>query len=264
MRYGGNTTCVEVRCGRDVIILDAGTGLRKLGLALLEEFRRGPLNLSLLLSHTHWDHIQGIPFFAPIYEARCRLRILGCEGARKSLVAALTGQMESTYFPVPFDKLPSNIDIEELKDFNFAIGPVLVRAQRANHPGVCVGYRLFSPDGLICFFPDTEPRVGALDRELIDFIRDSDVLILDSQYDLAEYKTHRGWGHGCVDDSVALALQAGVKHLFLFHHDPDHDDRRMDELVKHARKLVARKKGKLKVDAAREGLMIQLPAGKLR
>jgi phosphoribosyl 1,2-cyclic phosphodiesterase len=263
MRFGGNTTCVEIRCGADIIILDAGTGLRKLGQSLLKEFPRGTLNLSLLLSHTHWDHIQGLPFFAPIYESRCRLRILGCEGARNSLVAALTGQMESTYFPVPFSKLPSNIEIEELKDFNFTIGHALVRAQRANHPGVTVGYRLFTPDGLIVFFPDAEPRQGGDDREMIDFVRDADVLILDSQYDPAEYKKHTGWGHGCVDDSVALALKAGVKKLILFHHDPDHDDRKMAALVKHARTLVKKQKGQLTVDAAREGMTIQL-GGKAR
>jgi phosphoribosyl 1,2-cyclic phosphodiesterase len=212
--------------------------------------------LSLLLSHTHWDHIQGLPFFAPIYETRCRLRILGCEGARSSLVAALTGQMESTYFPVPFSKLPSNIEIEELEDFHFAIGHVLVTAQRANHPGVTVGYRLFSPDGLIAFFPDAEPRPN--DGEMADFVRDADVLILDSQYDRAEYRRHKGWGHGCVDNSVALALKAGVKKLVLFHHDPDHDDKKMDSLVSHARRLVAKAGGKLKVEAAREGMFIKL------
>ena len=258
MRYGGNTTCVEVRHGRDIIILDAGTGLRKLGLSLLEEFKRGQLNLSLLLSHTHWDHIQGLPFFAPIYESRCRLHILGSEGARKSLVAAITGQMESTYFPVPFSRLPSNIEIEELKDFNFSIGHFLVRAHRANHPGVTVGYRLFSPDGIVCFFPDTEPRRGGDDAGMLEFVRDADVLILDSQYDRAEYKKHTGWGHGCVDDSVALALKAGVKKLVLFHHDPDHDDRTIDAFVKHARALVKRRDGKLKVEAAREGMVIEL------
>ena len=171
--------------------------------------------------------------------------------------------MESTYFPVPFAKLPSNIEIEELKDFNFAIGPVLVRAQRANHPGMCVGYRLFSPDGIVAFFPDTEPRTGGDDRDMIDFVRDADVLILDSQYDRAEYKKHVGWGHGCVDDSVALALKAGVKKLFLFHHDPDHDDKKIDGFVKHARQLVPKRKAKLKVEAAREGMMIQL-SGKIR
>jgi phosphoribosyl 1,2-cyclic phosphodiesterase len=259
VRYGGNTSCVEVRVGGEIILLDAGTGLRALGRSLLSEFKDQPLNLTMLLTHTHWDHIQGLPFFGPIYDSRCRLRILGCEGTRKGLVNALTGQMESTYFPVPFNKLPSNIEIEELKDFNFNIGPVCVRAMRANHPGLCVGYRLFSPDSLIAFFPDTEPRTGGNDREMIEFIRDADVLILDSQYDSAEYQQHLGWGHGCVDDSVALALQAGVKQLCLFHHDPDHDDRRIDGLVKHARQLVAKQRAKLHVDAAREGMTIDLP-----
>src|SRR5664279_1944938 len=112
VRYGGNTSCVEVRVGGEIILLDAGTGLRALGRSLLAEFKDQPLNLTMLLTHTHWDHIQGLPFFGPIYDSRCRLRILGCEGTRKGLVNALTGQMESTYFPVPFNKLPSNIEIE--------------------------------------------------------------------------------------------------------------------------------------------------------
>lgn len=258
VRYGGNTSCIEFRSGGDIIILDAGTGLRKLGQSLLTEFKNQPLNLTLLLSHTHWDHIQGIPFFAPIYESRCRLRVLGCEGARKSLVAALTGQMESTYFPVPFSKLPSNIEIEELHDFSFDVGRTLVRAQRANHPGVTVGYRLFSPEGITCFFPDVEPRAGGNDQEMIDFVRDADVLILDSQYDRLEYQEHIGWGHGCVDESVALALKANVTKLLLFHHDPDHNDKKIDALVQSARRLVAKAKGKLKVEAAREGMTIRL------
>ena len=258
VRYGGNTSCVEVRSGDEIIILDAGTGLRPLGLALLAEFKNRPLNITLLITHTHWDHIQGLPFFAPIYNPRCRLRILGCQGSREGLLNALTGQMESTYFPVPFAKLPSNIEIEELENFNFDIGPVLVRAQRANHPGMCVGYRLFSPDGITVFFPDTEPRTGGDDREMMEFVRDADVLILDSQYDREEYLKHTGWGHGCVDDSVALALKAGVKRLCLFHHDSAHDDKKIDSFQRRARQLVAKQKGKLKVDAAREGMVIQL------
>ena len=257
MRYGGNTSCVEIRSGKDIIILDAGTGLRALGQSLLKEFKSRPLNLTLLISHTHWDHIQGLPFFAPIYESRCRLRIIGPSGARKGLVSALTGQMESTYFPVPFSKLPSNIEIEELEDFDFTIGSVLVRAHRANHPGVTVGYRLFAPDALIAFFPDTEPRRDGDDRAMINFIQDADMLILDSQYNGTEYRKHIGWGHGCLDDSVALALKAGVKKLVLFHHDPDHDDKTIDAFVQHARRLVARKKGKLKIEAAQESAAFQ-------
>ena len=243
MRYGGNTTCVEVRTGNDIIILDAGTGLRLLGHALLKEFKNQPLNLTLLISHTHWDHIQGLPFFAPLYLARCHLHILGGKGARRQFVEALTGQMESPYFPVSFSKLPSNIKIEEMHDFNFAVGRTLVRALRANHPGFCVGYRLQSPAGLICFFPDAEPHPRGKDREMIDFIRDADVLILDSQYSHDEYLRHPGWGHGSVDESVALALRAGVRKLVLFHHDPNHDDRTVDAFLRHARALVKKQGG---------------------
>ncbi|HXB60025.1 MAG TPA: hypothetical protein VNU95_10690, partial [Candidatus Acidoferrales bacterium] len=128
-----------------------------------------------------------------------------------------------------------------------------------NHPGNCVGYRLLVPDSLITFFPDTEARSGR-DVGMIDFVRDSDALILDSQYTAAQYKQHVGWGHGCVDDSVALAIAANVKKLFLFHHDPDRNDKDVDALVKHARHLVAARKSKLQVDAAREGVTIQLPS----
>jgi phosphoribosyl 1,2-cyclic phosphodiesterase len=269
---------VEVRAGGEIIVLDAGTGLRSLGRELAAEFKDQPLNLTMLLSHTHWDHIQGLPFFQPIYQPRCRLRIVGFEGARSGLVNVLSGQMESPYFPVPFGQLPGNIEIVELRDMDFQVGPVRVQAWFANHPGICVGYRLFTDEGSVAFFPDNEPHcrhrgttaitptkrqssleyARAEEQKLIEFLRGVDVLILDTQYDSDEYDDHMGWGHGCVDDAVAVALQARARQLFLFHHDPDHDDDKLERLVARAREIVAAEKASLQVDVAREGAVVEL------
>jgi len=275
-KYGGNTSCVELRADGELIILDSGTGIRPLGQALAAEFKGQPLDLTILITHTHWDHVQGFPFFKPAYDARNRIRILGYEGAREGLANVFTGQMESPYFPIGLSELPSHIVIEELKDLEFAIGKVKVRAAFMNHPGVCMGYRLFTSAGSIAYLPDNEPfyRRGAPtklvtkdqatdfaraeDRKMVEFIQDADVLILDAQYDNDEYKSHSGWGHGCVDDAVALAIQAGVKRLFLFHHDPNHTDDKITSMVESARKLAAEKKGKLVVEAACEGERCEL------
>ena len=262
VKYGGNTSCVEVRADGQIIVLDAGTGLRLLGLELVAEFDTQPLELTLLLTHTHWDHIQGLPFFLPVYKPQNHLRILGYEGARHGLQVVLAGQMESPFFPIGLREVPANVRIEELKTMSFNIGPVRVKASFASHPGKCVGYRLFTSDGSIAFFPDNElPRQDASGhRKMIDFLRGTDVLIMDAQFDTREYQQHTGWGHGCLDDVVALALQAEVKRLFLFHHDPNHDDARISQMLVHARKLVAARKGKLKVEAAQEGATVKLPA----
>ncbi len=286
--YGGNTSCVEVRADGEIIVLDAGTGLRPLGQALAAEFHDRPLRATLLISHTHWDHIQGLPFFAPAYDPKNQLRVLGYEGARDGLATVLSGQMESPYFPINLKQMPGNILIEELRDLEFAIGPVKVRAKFVNHPGVCVGYRLETSAGVIAYLPDNEPvhrqrqeqqtppsaaasaspdgKASTLefarneDAKLIEFIRDADVLVIDSQYDCDEYAAHVGWGHGCVDDVVTLALQAGVRQLFLFHHDPTHTDAKVREMAAHAREIVAASpdSGRLVVNAAREGLSFDL------
>jgi phosphoribosyl 1,2-cyclic phosphodiesterase/ActR/RegA family two-component response regulator len=280
VQYGGNTSCVELRADGQIIILDAGTGMRLLGCHLVAEFETQPLDLTLLLTHTHWDHIQGLPFFQPVYRPQNHLRIFGFEGARHGLEVVLAGQMESPFFPIGLREVPANVRIEELKEMSFNVGPVRVEAAFANHPGICVGYRLFTSDGSIAFFPDNEPfpegappprAAGGADasalafarsenRKLIDFLRGTDVLIMDTQYDAEEYKRHTGWGHGCLDDVVALALEAEVRTLFLFHHDPSHDDAQVSQMLAHARKLVAARKGKLQVEAAREGVTVELPA----
>jgi len=262
VHYGGNTSCVEVRADGQIIVLDAGTGLRLLGLQLVAEFDARPLDLTLLLTHTHWDHIQGLPFFLPVYKPHNQLHILGFEGARHGLEVVLAGQMESPFFPIGLREVPANVRVEELKEMSFHIGPVRVQAYAAHHPGKCYGYRLFTSDGSLAFFPDNElyPAGGSESRQMVDFLRGTDVLIMDTQFDREEYRQHTGWGHGCLDDVVALAVQAEVKTLFLFHHDPNHDDAKIGEMLAHARQLVTARKGKLQVEAAREGVIVELAA----
>jgi len=263
--FGGNTSCVEVRADGEIIILDAGSGIRPLGSALAQEFAGKPIEINLLVTHTHWDHIQGFPFFVPAYDPRNRVHILGYEGARDGLAATLAGQMESPYFPIALKQMPGNIVIEELKEMTFVVGSVRVEACFSNHPGVCVGYKLFTEGGTLVYLPDTESFGGStspaeagsmprnLEKNLTEFIQDVDVLIMDAQYTAEEYRNHVGWGHGCVDDVVHFSLAAGVKRLFLFHHDPAHDDRFISNMLMHARDLVKQAGGTMRVEAAREG-----------
>ncbi len=272
--YGGNTSCVELRVNGEIIVLDAGTGIRLLGLALVAEFKDQPISLTLLITHTHWDHIQGFPFFPPAYNPKNVLRILGYEGSRVGLEATLAGQMESSYFPISLGQMQGNITFHELKEMEFKIEDITVRAAFVNHPGVCVGYRITCQAGSVVYMPDNEsyyrmksvmlaeakgdPKAALnyarkRDQELIEFARGADVLIMDSQYDVLEYPSKAGWGHSCVDDSVAFALSAQIKHLYLFHHDPAHNDEKIASMVVHARSLVAAEGGALAVDAAREG-----------
>jgi phosphoribosyl 1,2-cyclic phosphodiesterase len=256
VKFGGNTTCVELRADGEHIIFDAGTGLRLLGIHLMKEFQDRSIDLTVLLTHTHWDHIQGFPFFQPAYQPRNKIRILGHEGTRRSLQSTLEVQMESPYFPVSFKDLPGNIQIEEVKDLEFSIGKLKVRAAQTKHPGVAMGYRVETSAGAICFVPDHESAPGESPGAVGDLIAGADVLLMDSQYTADEYPQKVGWGHGCLDDVVRVACDAGVRRLYLFHHDPTHDDEFIERMVGRARELASGYD--IEIDAAREGEQVVL------
>jgi phosphoribosyl 1,2-cyclic phosphodiesterase len=278
LHCGGNTTCVEVRADGEIIVLDAGSGVRSLGIALDKEFGAQPIKLSLLITHAHWDHIQGLPFFAPAYEKKNEIRVRGYDGVDTSFGKIMAEPMKAPFFPIAMRELSARMDIKKLPEMEFSVGKVQVHARFVNHPGVCAGYRLFTSAGSIAFLPDHEPyrflhsakanhmspdeekktaeeeRIG-----LVEFLHGSDILILDAQYTDTEYESHVGWGHGSVSSAVSLALDAKVRRLLLFHHDPGHDDTTIDAMVHDARRLVRDSGEGLEVDAAREGEEVLLP-----
>jgi phosphoribosyl 1,2-cyclic phosphodiesterase len=272
LHYGGNTACVEVRADGEIIVLDAGSGIRRLGMSLEKEFGAEPIKLSLLITHAHWDHIQGLPFFKPAYDQKNEIGILGFDGTGADFSEILAEPMKAPFFPIAMRELSGRIGIRRLREMKFALGKVQVRAIFVNHPGVCAGYRLFTSAGSVAFLPDHEPygflhsakrnhmspeetkKAATEERSnLVQFLHGSDLLILDAQYTDEEYQRHIGWGHSSVTSAVSLALDAGVRKLSLFHHDPNHDDAMIDSMLEEARR-VAQKSGKeLTVKAAHEG-----------
>jgi phosphoribosyl 1,2-cyclic phosphodiesterase len=261
---GGNTSCVEVVLpgagsgGADQrIILDAGTGLRRLGNALLARGAAAtPVDATVLLSHVHWDHIQGIPFFVPAYQPSTRLRFVAGLG-ESSLREALHAQMRRPHFPVDLRDLPSSLAFDDLRDRSrFQVGDVAVTLAKANHPDAVYAYRLEHGGRAIVYATDTE-HYACVDPRLVALARDADVLIYDAQYLPEEYAgrtgpTRVGWGHSTWEAGVELARAAGVGKLVLFHHDPS----RTDEGVRAIEALAQQAFGD--AVAAREGMTIRL------
>ena len=261
LRYGGNTTCIELRIGSEMIVIDAGSGIRALGGSLVREFGAEPISLSVLITHTHWDHIQGFPFFAPAFGKNNRIRVIGPQSEPDGLMGVFEKQMDgSRCFPVTLGMMSAQVSFEHLdKDqgIQFEIGEVKVTSCPTNHPGGCLAYRFETPAGGIAFLSDHETG-GDDELRILEFIKDAKILIADAQYDASEMVARKGWGHGCTDDVVSLALRAGTEQLYLFHHDPTHDDAFIDAMVEHAKGLVRQSGALLKVQAAAEGCEISI------
>ncbi|MEP6685759.1 MAG: MBL fold metallo-hydrolase [Verrucomicrobiota bacterium] len=250
-RYGGNTSCVEVTAGNQVLILDAGSGIRELGAELVEAAGSSPVEATILISHTHWDHIQGLPFFAPAFSARNHIRVIAPKGKGATLERALRNQLDPINFPVGFDQMLGLGRVEELASDHETLGAFTIGVTNLSHPGGCAGFRIEANGASIAYLPDHEPFESicvpmrsaiseARRKQLVEFVNGVDLLILDTQYTETEYRNKIGWGHGCLPDSVALAVEAGVQHLVFFHHDPAHDDDQLAAMLEQARRLAPR------------------------
>jgi phosphoribosyl 1,2-cyclic phosphodiesterase len=263
IRYGGNTPCVSVRDrAGHCLVLDAGTGLRGLGAELRAA---APSRVDVLLSHVHWDHIQGLPFFPLLYADGSDIMIHGPAPTGVSLESVLERQMDSAVFPVPRAARAARINVEELAAGGEVELPgFAVESCRLSHPGGALGYRITPSDGgpALAYVTDNELGPGGADRvpgtwrrDLESFLSGVSLLIHDGMYTPTEAVERAGWGHSHAGEAVALAGAAGVQRLILFHHDPDHEDEQLDGLLAEARAEAA--KG-LAVDAAREGWTLAL------
>ena len=271
IRFGGNTSCVEVTTnGCACLILDCGTGARALGAALVAN-SRGPLSVTILLSHTHWDHIQGFPFFAPLFVPGNRITVCGPEGSARSLREVLSGQMEYTYFPVDIGQLPATITFEELGEGTHEMGGARILAQYLHHPAMTLGYRIEADGASVAYLCDHEPFAETLshdsaapgddasiahegDRRHARFMADAGLVIHDAQYTPEEYPAKKNWGHSTYEYAVDLAGAARVCHLALTHHDPAHDDGFVEEVEKRARAYAKQRGHRVEVCCAYEGL----------
>jgi CheY-like chemotaxis protein/phosphoribosyl 1,2-cyclic phosphodiesterase len=260
-----------------MLVFDCGTGARRLGLALAT---KGPVRLHLLLSHTHADHIQGLPFFLPAFTPGSHITVYGPSGMERGLPSTVSGTMDYAYFPVPLESLPAKVDFVELGETEFSIGGIKLRTQFLNHTSPCIGYRVTVGSATFAYATDHEAhsvphwradRTGdnfdpallahTSDARHAAFLTAAEVVIHDAQYGTADYPTKAGWGHSTVEYAVDVALVSSVKTLVLFHHDPDRDDNGVDDLVAVAESRVAAAKRPLRVIAAAENEELVLAEG---
>lgn len=281
IKYGGNTPCIELQfAGKPLFILDAGSGIRQLGKYLSES--ENPIKAYIFISHYHWDHIQGLPFFKPAFKPGNHIIIYGCDEPNVKLNEIISTQMNPTYFPLAIEDMLARIEFRTIREEKFEVEGIQVQTKYLNHPGYTLGYRFNYNGKSIVYMSDNEPvyypkaprnngppsqkQIAELFDEygednmedIIKFIKNADILIHDTQYFPDEYVERKTWGHSPFDYTINIAKKANVKRLILFHHDPDHDDPTIDLKVKYSRKLLRQKKHKIICEAAREGRVIKL------
>ncbi len=278
VRYGGNTPCLEVRLAHDnLVIFDAGTGIRDLGDTLIA--RGESVKAYIAISHPHWDHIQGFPFFKPAFISGNELTIIGPQTKRLTLRTAIAAQMNKVFFPIQLNELKAKINFLPVREQTLQLFDATLSSLYVNHPAFAVGYRLNAGNHSIVYISDNEPfdrefarslrnvekhivdrylaERGDPNRRVIDFARGADILIHDTTYTPEEYVSHVGWGHSHYLFSLSLAEQAGVKKLVLFHHDPGHDDDKIDEIVLKCRNEIRMRHHGFECIAAAEGMELE-------
>jgi len=273
-KYGGNTACIEVRNNaNEMIIIDAGSGLRCLGMKLLSEKRQ--IETAILLSHTHWDHIQGIPFFIPIYIPGNIFHIYGPKGTKRNLSEIFNIQMDHDFFPLNFNGLPSTNYFKQLDEETFEFKSFTISTKILNHGGLgaVLGYKITSDDKTIVYASDhegyalmfksgsdkTQKLIDGMEAKYRNFLFDADLLIHDAQYDDEDYKTKRGWGHSSIEYAVNSALSANIKKIALIHYDPNYNDERIDNILQKTKnKLIADDITDFEVIGSYEGLTLEI------
>jgi len=270
IRYGGNTSCVELRSDAGtLVIFDCGTGAHELGRELVRQHGTATRG-HILISHTHWDHIQGIPFFEPFFEAGGEWDIYGPKGLLQSIRDTLAGQMEYTYFPIGVEKFGATIRYHDLVEGAFSIDDVHIVTQYLNHPALTLGYRVRADGATMVYCCDHEPyaatagsgehEIGGQDRRHVEFLTAADLVIHDAQFTAQEYPRRHGWGHSPAEYAVQVCRAAGVKQLFLTHHDPLRDDDAVDQIIAGLRQHAAGTQPPLDIHAAAEGEVVQIAA----
>jgi len=260
VKYGGDTTCMEITSSKgDVIIIDAGTGMRKLGNKLLANGKR---DLSLLFTHAHWDHLMGFPFFKPIYLKGTKISLYGCPYAQRSVQDILAKSMAAPYFPVDFGQLSAEFTTQGVCDAAFSLGSVRVIPIQLSHPNQGLGYR-FEEDGKsFVFLTDNELTLrhtgGASYDDYLRFCEGADLLVHDAEYTQEQYQLTKGWGHSVYTDALRLAIEAGVKQFGLFHHNQERSDAELDRIVDDCNRIVQEKGAKVRCFGAEAGKELTL------